>query len=335
MNLQTAAPADTIAVVAELDPILLDDPATRVLVDIGAEFIAEVTDRYGSPSDLRWASGAIESDVAMTYHNGGADGHSSVGPLGAGVPRAVLQIAAAMNQAAGSEVVTPLARAAVFAAAGAHDHTQLCGRALLPEGKTPGCGDERISAGTAHARCLAAGVPADTAHMVRVAIGATAFDPTMRTQNVDYSLVPELILAQEITAAADLLSLAVARGPLSSIEHVAEALCLHQHDRIIQRRLPLATSITNLPWLLDCIGEDTELRAAFTASVEGQARFYAGHTYSDRRIREVCGSGIDDLFPRRAENTETLRIFVRLLDEGRTPAELWHQARVTAGYAHR
>lgn len=336
MNTHTAAPADTLAAVAELDPCLPGAPATRVLVDIGAQCIVEVTDRYGSPSDLRWASGTVEKYVPMAYHNAGSDGHSSVGPLGAGVPRGVLKIAAAMNTAAGREVVTPRVRAAAFAAAAAHDHTQLCGRALMPEGQATGCGDERLSADTAHARCLAAGVPADTAHMVRQAIAATAFNPETRTQSVDYDQDPELVLAQELTAAADLLSLAVRRGPLSSLEHVTEALGLHQHGRIIQRRLPAATSINNLLWLLDCIDGDTELRAAFAASVQGQARFYEGHQYSDRYIRELCGgAGIDDLFPGRAENAETLRIFVGLLDDGHTPAELWHQSRVIAGYAQR
>lgn len=336
MNTHTAAPADTITAVAELDPRLLDDPATRVLVDIGAQHITEVTDRYGSPSDLRWASGTVEKDVPMAYHNAGSDGHSSVGALGAGVPRSVLQIAAAVNAAAGRELVTPRVRAATFAAAAAHDHTQLCGRSLMPEGQRDGCGDERLSADTAHARCLAAGVPADTAHMVRQAIAATAFNPETRAQSVDYDQDPELVLAQELTANADLLSLAVRRGPLSSLEHVAEALALRQHGRIIQRRLPAATSINNLLWLLDCIGGDTELRAAFVTSVEGQARFYEGHRYSDRHIRELCGgAGIDDLFPGRAENAETLRIFVGLLGEGHTPGELWHQARVIAGYTQR
>lgn len=324
---------DILAAVTDLDPILLEDPHTRTLVKVGAEFLTEITGLYGTPDRPRWFSGIVETGVLMCYHNGGADGHSSVGPLGAGVPRAVLQIAAAMDRAAGHQTVDTIVRAAAFTAACAHDYTQLCGRSLLPEGHGPGHGDERLSADAARARCLAAGVPAEFAHLVWECVTATAFNPVTRAQNVDYDQDREWVLAQELTAAADLLSLTGRRGPLSSLEHIGEALCLRQHDRIIHRRLPDAPTVISTPLqLLDRIEDDPELRAAFITSVRGQAAFYAAHRYSDTMIRTVCGAGIDELFPGRARNVELLEAFVGLLDAGHTPSSLWHRARDLAGY---
>ncbi|WP_433734893.1 hypothetical protein ACQP0C_41765 (plasmid) [Nocardia sp. CA-129566] len=328
-NLITA----TLDAVADLDPSLLADPHTRVLIELGAQFITEVTDRYGSPAAPRWASGTVETDVLMCYHNGGTDGHTSAGPLGAGVPRGVLQLANAVNSTAGREVIDPLLRAAAFTAACAHDHTQLCGRSLLPEGQGPDRGDERLSAETARIRCLDTGVPAEVADLVHVAITATAFDPETRSQNVDYDAYPDrVVLAQEMTAAADLLSLATRRGPLSSLEMVCESLCLHQRGRLVQQQLPAAAAINNPAWLLDCIDVDPELHAAFNEAVVGQAKFFAGHRYSDRAIRQACGASVDDLFGGRQANAELLEIFVGLLRDGHSPRELWNCARDMAGY---
>jgi hypothetical protein len=308
--------------VAALDPVLIEDPATRRLIELGSRFIVEVTERFGTPAAPRWASGTVETEVFMAYHNGGMDGHTSVGPLGAGVPRGVLQIAAAINDAAGREVVDPLLRAMLFVAAAAHDHTQLCGRALLPEGHGHHHGDERISAATARARCLEMGTDPETGTLVFVSVLATAFDPVSKRQNVDYDRTDRAVLAQEITAAADLLSLTAPRGPLGSVEMVSESLCLRQRGRMVQTRLPLAASINSVPWLLDCVDRDAELRAAFAEGIAGQIAFYSGHRYSDTRIRAVCGAGIDDLFPGRPGNVETLELFAGLLAE-HGARELW------------
>ncbi|MFR9753975.1 hypothetical protein ACL02S_23450 [Nocardia sp. 004] len=325
----------TIAAVAELDPTLLESSATRTLIELGAQFIDEVTDRYGSPDDPRWMSGTVETNVLMTYHNGGIDGHSSAGPLGDGVPRGVLLISAAMNRAAGREVIDPLLRATMFAAAAAHDHTQLCGRSLLPEGQqNDAYGDERLSADTARARCLDAGVPADVADLVALTIMATAFDPTSKAQNVDYDAGSErAILAQEITAAADLLSLTARRGPLGSLEMVCESLCLHQRGQLVQQNTRAFTAIYT-PELLHAIGVCPELRSAFADGLVGQAKFFSGHRYSDSHIRQVCGAGIDDLFPGRENNVELLKIFHSLLRD-HTPLEVWKVARNIAGYTTR
>lgn len=310
------------AAVAELDPALLEGSATRPLIELGNRFIAEVTERYGTPAAPRWASGEVETEVFMAYHCGGADGHTSVGPLGAGVPRAVLQIAAAINDAAGREVVDPMLRATLYVAAAAHDHTQLCGRSLLPEGQGHAHGDERRSAELARAHCLGIGAHHQVAATAYVSVMATAFDPVSKRQNVDYDHTDRAVLAQEITAAADLLSLTARRGPLGSVEMVSESLCLRQRGRLVQQRLPLAASIDSLPWLLDCIDRDPVLTSAFAEGIAGQIAFYSGHRYSDARIRAVCGAGIDELFDGRAANVETLRYFAKLLpDHG--ARELW------------
>lgn len=325
--------AALIAAVADLDPVLLEDPATRPLIEVGATMIGDVTARYGTPDAPRWASGSVETDVLMAYHCGGTDGHTSVGPLGNGVPRGVLLIAAAINSATGREVVDPMLRAATFVAAAAHDHTQLCGRALLPEGQGEHHGDERLSAVTARQRCLDAGAAPAVADLVYRAVMATAFDPETKAQNVDYAAGSQrVVLAQEITAAADLLSLTARRGPLGSVEMVCESLCLRRSDRLVQRRLQLDTSVNSPLWLLDRIDADTELRAAFAEAMAGQAKFFAGHRYSDQRIREVTGAGIDDLFPGRRDNVAQLDSFVGLLADGHSPRELWTAARALAGY---
>lgn len=322
----------TITAVADLDPRLLEESTTRALVELGAEMISEVTDRYGSPDAPLWASGTVETDVLMTYHNGGMDGHSSAGPLGNGVPRGVLLIADAINTAAGQEVVDPTMRAAMFAAAAAHDHTQLCGRALLAEGHGDHHGDERLSATAAADRCRGAGLSVDIADLVWQSVMATAFDPTTKAQNVDYTADSEReILAQEITAAADLLSLTARRGPLGSVEMVCESLCLNQRGRLIQQKVK-ARSALDTPELLYCIGVDRELQPAFADGLAGQVKFFTGHRYSDSRIRQVCGgAGIDDLFPGRTDNIRLLETFVGLLRD-HTPLQVWKFARNIAGY---
>lgn len=327
----SALNSQTLESVADLDPQLLEDEATRTLIHLGIGFIDEVTGRYGSPSSPEWASGTVETKVLMCYHNGGIDGHSSAGALGDGVPRGVLRIAQAMNAAAGREVVDPMLRAATFCAAAAHDLVQLCGRSLLPEGQGEGHGDERLSAAAAAARCQDAGVPLDTADLVYQAIMATAFDPVSKTQNVDYDADSEReILAQEITAAADLLSLTSRRGPLGSIEMICESLCLHRSGRLVQQR-PRAFTTISTDELLYCIGTEPELQPAFADGLVGQAAFFAGHRYSDRLIRQVCGAGIDDLFPGRPGNVNLLKNFRGLLRD-HTPLQVWKFARNIAGY---
>ena len=135
---------NVIVEVQRLDPELLATEETKQLVMLGAEFGREVTEHYGTPAHPKWATGSFETDVFMSYHNGGEDGHTSVGPRGAGVPRNVLIIAEAVNSAAGQEIYSPLMRAAAFCAAEAHDSHQLCGRTLLPEGQGEDTGRRTI-----------------------------------------------------------------------------------------------------------------------------------------------------------------------------------------------
>src|SRR5262245_5215766 len=116
--------------IADLDAALFASAQTRALVELGLDATAEVTARYGTPAAPHWASGEVETEVFMSYHNGGEDGHTSVGPLGDGVPRNALLIANAVNAVAGREVIGVRLRAVAFAAGCFHDHTQLCGRSL-------------------------------------------------------------------------------------------------------------------------------------------------------------------------------------------------------------
>ncbi|MFI8977508.1 hypothetical protein ACIGO9_31830 [Nocardia asteroides] len=319
------------ATVGDLDPELFADPTTTTLVELGAGFISEVTDRYGSPSRPVWATGKLHSEVFMAYHCAGPDGHTSVGPLGDGVPRAALHLTAAINRQANREVLDPLLRAIVFYAACAHDHTQLCGRALLPEGQGSDRGDERLSALEARQRADAAGLPADVGVLAQILVMATAFDPTSRTQNVDYKRTSRAVLAQEVTAAADLLSLTSRRGPLSALEMVCESLTTPSYDRIVHRQFAAATAIHEPAWLLDCISGDPILTCKFRQGLHAQVEFFLTHRFSDPHIRQACGLGIDELFPGRADNADVLAEYITLLND-HTPRELWNVARTNAGY---
>lgn len=324
----------SIRAAAELDPRLLTDPAAVPLVAAGATLIAEVTDRFGTPSAPRWASGLVEKNVPRTYHCGGLDGHTSTGKQGAGVPRGALLIAQAMNILTRREVIDTELRGITFLAAAAHDHTQGCGRALLAEGQGPGLGDERLSGQTAAVRALSATRDSDAADLAELAVMATAFDPGTGAQNVIYDgHTPREVLAQEITAAADLLSLNMRRGPLSALEMVTESLFLHAKGQIGQARLDWSShAITSTALMLDHIGDDDELRAAFAEGVAGQIAFFSAHRFTDAAIRDTCGAGIDQMFPGRTDNIGALETYAGMLRDGHTPRQIWETAREQAGY---
>jgi hypothetical protein len=58
-----ASRATCIREVAALDEQLFGTAEARVLVEVGLDAAAEVTDRYGTPDAPRWASGEVESEV--------------------------------------------------------------------------------------------------------------------------------------------------------------------------------------------------------------------------------------------------------------------------------
>ena len=334
------------AEVRALDPELLESEETRKLVELGAQFGEKVTGDFGTPDAPKWASGTHETGVFMSYHNGGEDGHTSVGAQGVGVPRNVLVIAKAVNDAAGSEVYTPPMRARSFYGAEAHDSAQLCGRALLPEGQGEGRGDERLSAEAARDRYLSAGGDEAAARQIYDDVMATAFNPVTGTQNVDYTAwhadpsnaeALTAVLEQELTAAADLLGPTRPRGPLGAVEYSVESLCLAQKEGVVQQRLRAQgiepASITDTAQLLDVIAEDEVLRGAFADTVAGQSKFFSDFLrYSDEAIRTVCGQSIDDLFPGRLENAATLAQYAEALRAGEHPRAVWQHARQLAGY---
>lgn len=356
-----------VAEVRDLDPELLENPQARQLVELSAEFGAEVTDRFGTPDAPKWASGTYETEVVMSYHNGGVDGHTSVGTQGMGVPRNVLAIARATNAAASEragepvEVFDAVDRATDFYAAYGHDGEQLCGRALLPEGQaTPQeaqgdadapqpesmrRGDERLSAEAVRDRHLEAGGDPQIAQQAYDSVMATAFNPKTGAQNVDYTAwhanpddpaALRAVLGQELTAAADLLGTTSRRGPLGALEYSLESLCLIQKGQIMQERLRAhnmePTDITDLDQLLDFVGQDEVLRTQFADTVEGQSRFFANLTFSDEAIRAACGKGIDELFPGRLGNAGMLAWYTGALRDGTSPRAIWELARTFAGY---
>lgn len=329
--------------VQKLDPELLASEETKQLVLLGAEFGREVTERYGTPAHPKWATGTFETDVFMSYHNGGEDGHTSVGSHGAGVPRSVLIIAKAVNSAAGQVIYSPLMRAAAFYAAEAHDSHQLCGRTLLSEGQGEERGDERLSAEEARDRYMTANGDLATADLIYSGVMATAFNPNTSKQNVVHPEGQEIsdeqrsnLLVQELVAAADLLGPTGSRGPLGALEYCVEQLCLEQKGRLTQERLgSQGTETSTLSSIEDMLGQidsDPALKAAFIETVSGQARFFADFLeYSDATIKSVCGKGIDDLFPGRRQNATMLEGFHLDLQQGQSVSTIWQQAKDLSG----
>jgi hypothetical protein len=339
--------AKTLNEVQVLDPELLEHPETRLLVELGAQYGTEVTRDFGTPAEPKWASGEHETGVLMTFHNGGEDGHTSVGPEGVGVPRNVLMIAKAVNEAAGREVFDPMMRATAFYSAEAHDSQQLCGRSLLPEGQGEGRGDERLSAQDARERYQEAGGDENTGNLIHDAVMVTAWNPNTGAQNVQYDAwradpdnpeATRAILVQELVAAADLLSSVSERGPLGAIEYSFESLCFNQNNQAVQEHLRTQgidpDSITSMEQFVDVVGDDPALRESFAKLIAGQKAFFTTYLkYSDEAIRAACGRGIDDLFPLRQRNADILEQFAEGLENGtETPRSVWEKARALAGY---
>ena len=341
----------TIAEVAIIDPELLEYEDARRLIELGAKIGAHVTRDFGSPDNPKWAVGTFETKpVFMTYHNGGPDGHTSIGQKGAGVARNALLLAAAVNKEAGRDVYDPLMRSEGFCGSMAHDSRQLCGRALIRDenGGAGPHGDEILSANDVRDQYLTAGGEPDTAARLHNGVLATAFNPRTGAQNVRYEAWdadpddPELtkdILMQELLAAADLLGPTSRRGPLGAVEYAIEAMCLHQKNQIIQRRLAAynldpAQDVVDVEHMLDILHADEQLRTTFADTLEGQSKFFGEYLqYSDKAIRKVCGKGVAELFPGLKENSIILAEYVNMLRDGTaTPKNIYHLARAHAGY---
>lgn len=317
------------------------------LVVTSIDFGKEVTEKFGTPDKPKWTSGRHERRVFMSYHNGGEDGHTSIGPHGAGVPRNVILLAHAVNEAAGEEIFDPIDRATGFYAANAHDLRQLCGRTLLSEGQGKGRGDELLSAQIAAEnypswRYLEAGGDPQVARHIYEGVMATAYNPETKTQNVDYKAWlenpndPEIVqslLNQELVAGGDWLGPTTPRGPLGAIEYAVEILFLKQRDQIGQKRLRTRgiepASIQNMEQMMQIIGDDEVLSEIFTELVAEQGVFFKRHLrYSDKAIRSVCGKGIDELFPGRMPNGAILdTAAVALKRKEEKPITVWKGAR--------
>lgn len=329
-----------------LDPELFDHPQTRQLVELGLKNLGVATVRFGTTTAPKWASGLHESVVFNAYHSGGTDGHTSVGALGAGVPRNVLVLAREVNSAAGTEVYDPMARATGFYSATGHDLEQLCGRSMLPEGRGPRKGDERVSAEHGRDTYLAAGGTPDVAQEIYEQIMVTAFNHDTKTQNVDHTAwladpddpkLSRIALGKELVAGGDLLSTTTKRGPLASIEHTAECMCWLRFDRILPRRLEalgiVPASIETIEAMLIVIGDDDILREQFVTLMAEQSVFYSRFVrFSDTAIRRACGQGVDDVSPGRLTNAVILDDYTAQLRDGVPPVDLWRQARELAGY---
>jgi hypothetical protein len=318
-----------------LDPELFETSYARDLVELGATIAAEVTDRFGTPETPKWASGQVETDVYMSYHNGGPDGHTSIGPAGAGIMRNVCLLSARINQAAGRQILDANLRARAFFAACAHDFFQLNGRALLPEGRGRGRGDERLSAEYASELFLAK-FPEKDSRAVYKDVCATAFDHGSSGHYIDYGPLDASpvaqettlgLLEQEVVACADTLNIALPQGPLCAIQSSVESMCFVRNGRVIQSRLGAkALKITGMAHMMAAISSDPQLSQIFSGQVEHSAAFFTKLQFSDRVIRGTCGRRIDDLFGGRDANVKTLTDFAHSLRSGQTPLDIWQLA---------
>jgi hypothetical protein len=319
--------SNAVAELQVLDPVLLADPDTVTgrLIGAGIEGLGEVTIKYGSPERPLWGDHADGHEIDFifpAYHNGGEHGHTSLNRNAAGVPYNTLWIDHAINRAAGREIRTAQDRAEGFVAAVKHDKVQYCGRTLLPEGQDhPNRGDERISAEQTKDELLAEGVSEAAADRIARRIMATAFNPEIGGQNVDYSLwhanrddpaALKDILGQEITAAADLFGTTGPYGEVGAWLYVMETLTMRMKDNITEERLaargvdPL--SIKTPTQMMAFIARDKILRGAFNDGMQGQVGFFKGFRFSDEAIRTATGGiGIDQLSPGRNTNAIILQ----------------------------
>jgi hypothetical protein len=333
--------------IQELDPELLTNPQTRQLVEMSVDSGIEITETYGTPEHPKLVSGNYETDIVTPYHSGGEDGHTSFGPLGSGVPRNVLKLSNAINEAAGEEIVEPVDRATGLYAGSKHDSILLHGRALMPEGQGHDRGDERLSAERARDDLLQEGSDPEIATTAHDQVLATAYDPETHAQNVQYgpliedpanSRLIKNVLGQEIITGADLLNPTSRRAALGSIEHTVESMCLSREDKVLNQRLEQLgidiASLGSIEDILTIIGDDEVLRQKFIEQCSGEASFFRDHIkYSDTVIRQVTGGkGIDDLSPGREDNATIMDRFVEELHQGRHPVHIWKEARRIAGY---
>ena len=349
-----------------VDPELLNDDENSRLIELGIRFCNEVTEAYGTPKEPKLSSGRVEKRVPMTYHNGGSDGHTSIGSEGVGVPRNALMIAQRVNDVAGAEIFDTRMRAIAFYASMAHDRIQLCGRALMSEGQGDGLGDERLTAELARKTYVADIVGISTEelteehenqltrkqkendNLIEKAVMATAFDTSRGSQNVVYKkgwtyhqdrlhdTDTQEILMQELVAAADLLGPSSLRGPLGAIEYCVEQLALKDKGQLLQQELGdhlgedgrVFTS-HDMSTLLRDISSNEILRKKFTELVNGQIQFFSTFlNYSDTAIRATTqGKGIKELFPGLEENANTLKeYYAALTSETADPLQIWESA---------
>lgn len=86
--------------------------------------------------------------------------------------------------------------------------------------------------------------------------------------------------------------------------------------------------VLDMPTLLSFIGNNQKLLEALKQVMAGQSKFFKEHlSYSDTSIKLVCGKGIDDMFPGRMANGDTLQDFSDALQAGMSPLEIWHTAK--------
>jgi len=314
--------------VGALDPELLESPETRQLVAIGAAYIHEVTNRHGSPDAPAWYAGTVDHAM-MTYHNGESDianGHTSAGADGAGVPRNALSIALTINARAGYQVVGPLQRALLFVSGAAHDFVQLCGRSVAVAE-----GDERLSADHLYETLLSAGHSEAVAQEGARYVMATMYDPSQGRHVIATEGMPfQTILGQQIVAAADLLSPVTEFGALGSMQWTLEEFGLGQKNRVLHAELTAQglspADVADLPSLLAFVDATPDLKQRFVAGLRGQAGWIEDITYSDSAIRMACGAGINDMFPGRAQTAANLRALADYADQGAPLRELFRLA---------
>jgi hypothetical protein len=353
-----------LATVGVLDPEILEDDETRFVVELGAIFGFKITEEFGTPDQPRWTSGVYAREAFMARHNGGDDGHTSVGERGAGVPRNVLLIAQAVNQHAGEVVYDPHQRALAFYAAMAQDLHQLEGRALYPnEVNDFAYSNEGLSVRAATSRYIRAMTDhtvddVDQARVLRETradanriqeyIKATAMNSIIGVQAVHYTGLRyqplnmslwDSVLGQELVACADLLAANTRRGPLSAIEAAVEELGMpsgeHKLQMLLYEQDVEYWNIDTMAGLLVAMQDNIYLRDAFIAQLQRQAEYVAsGLEYCDETIEEVCGKRMDHLFGHREENARILSGYALELykDDTISVLSVWHRARELAGY---
>lgn len=313
------------------DPEIMNDPQLAVYGYVGAAYIRQITEAYGTPARPLWHEGSNDATF-MTFHNGQSpesSGHTSMDPEGFGVPHNALIMTRRINTLAREEgrpePVNPLQRARLLGAACAHDYIELCGRSIhLPDRSVvEKSGDEYMSSRNAFITFTANGVSNENAEQIAVDILATQCDPATLRQLIDYSQPEASIFEQEILAGSDLVSGVRYFSPWTNLLYSVE-LCGAELKTAMDAEQKQPSDFPTIKDILRLIGRHPALHQAFNNNVLFGPTFVDKLNYQDSAIRRLANTDIERIFAHSRSTTSSLtRQVSNLVESGRSPLQIY------------